>query len=110
MATAKIDIVGPEEVPLVAELYSQIFRPPHKPDFFNRRFLGRYNILMLVASLDEQPVGFFAGFELKPNVFFSWLYGVLPDYRRAGIASQLMEAVHAWVQEQGYASIRFECH
>lgn len=110
MATAKIDIVGPEEIPLIAELYSQLFRPTHKPEFFRRRFLGRYNILMLVASIDERPVGFFIGFELKPSVFFSWLYGVLPDYRRTGVASQLMEAVHAWVQEQEYVSIRFECH
>jgi GNAT superfamily N-acetyltransferase len=55
-------------------------------------------------------VGFFVGFELKPTVFFAWLYGVLPDQRRQGIASQLMEAVHGWAVEHGYDSIRFECH
>ncbi len=109
MATAKIDIVGPEDVPLIASLYSQVFRPVHDAGFFKRRFLGRYNPLLLVASLDNNPVGFFTGFELKPTVFFSWLYGVLPDFRRLGIASQLMEAVHAWVLEHGYHSIRFEC-
>ena len=109
MATAKIDVVGPEEIPLVSNLYNQVYRPSRDAEFFRRRFLGRYNTLMLVASLDDHPVGFFAGFELKPGVFFSWLYGVLPDYRRNGIATQLMDAVQAWVSQHGYESIRFEC-
>src|SRR6186997_118670 len=79
MATAKIDIVGPQEYPIVADLYSQIFRPPKTAEFFRRRFLGRYHGLVLLASLEGRPVGFFCGFELKPSVFFSWLYGVQPE-------------------------------
>lgn len=110
MANAKIDIISQGDLPLIADLYSQIFRPAHDVEFFHRRFLGRYNPLILVASVDEQAAGFFTGFELKPTVYFSWLYGVLPDYRRAGIASQMNEAVHAWAHEHGYQSIRFECH
>ena len=62
------------------------------------------------GPLDERPVGFFLGFELKPSVFFSWLYGVLPEFRRKAIASQLMDAVHAWAKQNDYESIRFECH
>lgn len=110
MATAKIDIVGPSEIPLIAELYSGVFRPARDGAFFRRRFQGRYNVLMLIASMDESPVGFFVGFELKPTVFFAWLYGVVADQRRQGIASQLVEAVHSWAAEHGYDSIRFECH
>src|SRR6185436_8378573 len=64
MADVKIDIVGPGEIPLVADLYNQIFRPSRDAAFF----------------------------------------------RRTGIASQRMDAVHAWAAEQGYESIRFECH
>lgn len=109
MADVKVDLVGVEDIPLVTELYCQIYRPPRDAEFFRRRFRGRYNPLLLVAVLESRPVGFFLGFELKPTVFFSWLYGVLPDFRRKGIASQLMDAVHDWVQQQGYASIRFEC-
>jgi GNAT superfamily N-acetyltransferase len=109
MATAKIDIVGPADIPLIADLYSRIFRPTHEAEFFRRRFLGRYNPLLMLASLDDNPVGFFLGFELKPTTFFAWLYGVLPEFRRNGIATQLMEAVHAWVGQHEYASIRFEC-
>jgi GNAT superfamily N-acetyltransferase len=110
MANAKIDILGPTDVPLISQLYNQMFQPPRDADSFRRRFLGRHNVLMLVASVDKDAVGFFVGFELKPDIFFGWLYGVLPEFRRHGIASQLMEAVHAWAKENEYQSVRFECH
>lgn len=109
MATAKIDIVGQSEIPLVVDLYGQIFRPAHEAEFFRRRFLGRYNSLVMLASLDERPVGFFLGFELKPSTYFSWLFGVLPEFRRVGVASQLMDAMHQWVAEHDYSTIRMEC-
>ena len=109
MATAKIDIVGPTELPTIVEIYNQVYRPTRDLEFFRRRFLGRYNALMLMASLDERPIGFFVGFELKPSVYFSWLLAVQPDFRRMGIASQLMDAMHGWVAEHEYAAIRLEC-
>ena len=110
MADAIIELVGPNELPLIVSIFNQIIRPPRDVDTFERRFRGRYNVLQLVACIDDRPVGFFLGFELKPDVFFSWFYGVLPDFRRQGIASQLMDAVHAWAKQNDYASIRFECH
>jgi len=110
MAEVKIDIVGPGDIPLIADLYGQVFRPPRDVAFFRRRFQGRCNVLMLVASLAGQPVGFFIGFELKPTMFFAWFYGVVPAHRREGVASQLMDAVHSWARDQGYEAIRFECH
>jgi GNAT superfamily N-acetyltransferase len=110
MADAIIDIVGPEEVPIIVQLYNQIFRPLRDADSFHQRYRGRHNVVQFVARIDERPVGFAIGFELKPGVFFSWFYGVLPECRRQGIASQLMEAVHGWATENEYESIRFECH
>jgi GNAT superfamily N-acetyltransferase len=110
MADATIDIVGPEELPVIVQLYNQIFRPPRDLESFQRRFLGRYNTLQLVARLGDRPVGFFLGFELKPTVYFGWFYGVLPELRRQGVASQVMDAVHSWARQNGYESIRFECH
>ena len=110
MADAIIDMVGPEDLPNIAKLYNQIFRPPRDLESFQRRYQGRYNVLQLIARIKDQPVGLFLGFELKPTVFFAWFYGVLPDFRRQGIASQLMEAVHAWARQNEYESVRMECH
>jgi GNAT superfamily N-acetyltransferase len=110
MADAIVEIVGPEDLPVIVQLYNQIFRPPRDVESFHRRYQGRYNILQMVARLGDRPVGFFLGFELKPTVFFAWFYGVVPEVRRQGIASQLMEALHDWVRQHDYESIRFECH
>src|SRR5260370_31531786 len=110
MADAIIDRVGPEELTGIVNLYNQIYRPNGDIASFERRYLGRYNILQLVARVEDRPVGFFLGFELKPMVFFAWFYGVLPDWRRQAIASQLMEAVHEWAKQNEYESVRFECH
>jgi len=110
MADAVIDIIGQDELPLVVELYNQIFRPARDEEFFRRRYLGRHNVLQMIAQVNQRPVGLFLGFELKPRVFFAWFYGVLPTFRRQGIASQLMEAVHEWAQTNEYDAIRFECH
>jgi GNAT superfamily N-acetyltransferase len=110
MADAVIDVVGMDDLPLIVDLYNQIFRPQRGVDSFRRRYLGRYNVLQLLARLDGRPVGFFLGFELKPDVYFAWFYGVLADARRSGIGSQLMEAAQAWAAQHEYESIRLECH
>jgi|SRR5579871_4263683 len=110
MADAIVDIVGPEDLDEIVTLFNQIFRPTRNAEFFQRRYLGRHNVLQMVARIEERPIGFFLGFELKPDVFFSWFYGVLPDYRRQGIASQIIEAVHEWAREHDYEAIRFECY
>src|SRR4029079_11368010 len=110
MADATIDIVGQEDLPVIVELYNQIYRPPRDIDSFRQRYRGRYNVLQMIARIKDRPVGFFLGFELKPTTFFAWFYGVLPEFRRQGIATQLMEAVHEWTREQEYESIRLECH
>ncbi|MEX0744722.1 MAG: GNAT family N-acetyltransferase [Phycisphaeraceae bacterium] len=110
MAEAKIDIMGPAELPLVVELYNQVFQPAHDEAFFRRRMLGRHNELILIAFVEDTPVGFMVGFELKPSVFFEWLYGVLPPYRRAGVATQLMEAANAWAGDHHYGWSRMECN
>ena len=110
MADAIIDVVGPEDLPVIVRLYNQIYRPGRDEASFRRRYLGRHNILQMVAQVEGRPVGFFMGFELKPTTFFAWFYGVLPDFRRQGIATQLMEAVHDWAREHEYESVRLECH
>ncbi len=110
MANAEVVVVGPGELPLIVEMYNEIFRPPRDVEFFRRRIIGRQNTLLLVAHVDQRPVGFSTGIELKHNVFFSWLTGVLPDYRRTGVATQLHEAEVAWAAEHGYRFVRMECH
>ncbi|MGB2985856.1 MAG: GNAT family N-acetyltransferase [Phycisphaerae bacterium] len=109
MANAKIIAVGPAELELIADLYSQVFAPAQDDEYFRRRFHGRYNVSLFVAMLDDQHVGFTISYELKPSTYYCWLCGVLPDARRLGVATQLIQAQQAFALDHGYAMIRFEC-
>jgi len=109
MANAKIVAVGPGELELVADLYSQVFSPAQSAEYFQRRVDRRYNVGLFVALLDERHVGFTVSYELRPAVYFCWLCGVLPDARRLGVATQLMQALEAFVLDNDYSIIRFEC-
>jgi GNAT superfamily N-acetyltransferase len=109
MSTAKIYPVGPEEIGLVAQLYNQVFNPRVDPEFFRRRYSGRRNVCQMVAELDKNPVGFIIGFELTPATYICWLCGVLPDFRRLRIATQLIQAQHSWARDHSYEIMRFEC-
>ena len=109
MADATIDVLGVEELPVIVEMYNQIFRPAKTLESFRRRYLGRHNVLQMVARVKDRPAGFFLGFELKPDTFFAWFYGVLPDARRLGLGSRLMETAQEWAAQQGYEGIRLEC-
>ncbi len=109
MTNVKIEIVGPGEYALIRDLYNTVFRPPIDMTFLERR-LRHHRRLVMVAELEGEPVAFSCGYELRPTTYYSWLYGVLPDVRRLGIASQLMEAEHAWARDNGYEMVRFECY
>jgi GNAT superfamily N-acetyltransferase len=109
VADAVIDVAGPDDLAAIVDLYNQIFRPPRTVDSFQRRFQGRHNVLELIARVDGKPVGFFLGFELKPDTFFAWFYGVVPDGRRLGVGSQMMDAAHEWAKQNGYEVMRLEC-
>lgn len=66
----------------------------------------RPKFLILVASHGGRVVGFKIGYQDRKWRFYSWLGGVDPDYRKQGIASELMRRQHEWCKEQGYEVIR----
>lgn len=109
MADAVIDVLGVEELPVIVELHNQVFRPSRTADSFRRRYLGHHNVLQMVARVKDQPVGFVIGYEQDPETFFGWSHGVLPESRRLGIGSQLLEAAHSWAAQNEYETFRIEC-
>ena len=44
-----------------------------------------------------------------PMLIGASTWGVLPDARRAGVGSQLLEAAQEWAGERGYETFRLEC-
>ncbi|UJR09889.1 hypothetical protein I4U23_014111 [Adineta vaga] len=57
--------------------------------------------LILVAYVDNQPVGYLMGYECN-TLFYIWLAGVLPMYRRHGIFVQLMNQTEQWAKKRNY--------
>ena len=57
MAQADIIVADEKLLPQSVELYQQMFRPRREIDYFQRRFLGRYNILTLLARVDGARSG-----------------------------------------------------
>lgn len=109
MADAIIDRLSPTDVDTAAHLYNQIFRPTRDPDWIRRRIEGRRSVLIQVARIEHDAMGFYIGFEHKPDTLFTWLVGVMPDVRRSGIATQLMHAAEDFARTEGYKYMRFEC-
>lgn len=110
MSEAVIEVVGADQLPVIIEMFNKIFRPAKTLDVFERRFQGRLNVLQLLAKVNGAPAGFFLGYELKPDTYYAWFYGVLSDHRRDGLGSQLMEEAQKWAAEKGYETIRLECY
>jgi predicted GNAT superfamily acetyltransferase len=57
------------------------------------------------ASEAGRLVGFKAGYATGRHRYYSWLGGVHPDFRRRGIAAELMRRQHAWLRERGFETV-----
>lgn len=64
--------------------------------------------LLLVASHEKRPVGFKLGYAgTRPSHFHSWLGGVVPPYRRRGIAFRMLRMQEEWARSAGFTTIGF---
>lgn len=59
------------------------------------RLAGK-STLILIARAEGRAVAYKLGYAISEREFYSWLGGVLPEYRRKGIASELRQAQEAW--------------
>lgn len=75
------------------------------PGWFNGTLNNRVKHHCALAVVEGQTIGYKLGYENDPWEFYSWLGGVLPEYRELGIASALMTAQHEWCASQGYHKI-----
>lgn len=96
------------DIEMVVKLTRQIpeFIDPHGASEYHQRLTGVPH-LILIAFIENQPVGFKVGYERDGN-FYSWMGGVLPEYRKVGIAQALADAQEQWAMEHGYRSITFK--
>lgn len=68
----------------------------------------RQDLLMLLASLGDEPVGFKIGYKESRDTFYSAKGGVLEAYRRQGISRRMLYAMADRVRRKGYRVLAYD--
>lgn len=76
----------------------------HPIPFYQQRVHGK-NHLALVSEVRGQLAGFKLGYEVNPSHFYSWVGGVIPEFRNLGLAQELLVAQESLVWSRGYQVI-----
>ncbi|WP_060678714.1 GNAT family N-acetyltransferase [Virgibacillus halodenitrificans] len=67
---------------------------------------NKSKVVFNLALEDEEIIGYKIGYELEPNLFYSWLGGVDESHRNKGVASKLMDQQHLYLIEKGYEIVQ----
>lgn len=80
-----------------------------KPFDHYRQILASRSQLILSARHKQKVVGCKLGYDrFEDGSFYSWLGGVLPAYRKSGVAKKLAGYQEEWARTQGFKSIKFK--
>lgn len=81
------------------------FLNPHAEDVYDERLKGKLH-LIAVAEVDQQLAGFKVGYDkFGDSSFYTWMGGVLPEYRKMGVARSLANFQESFVRKNGFDSI-----
>ncbi len=80
-----------------------------RPKEYYEEKLQDQESLILIATSNETPVACKVGYDrFHDGSFYSWLGGVLPAYRKSGIARDLAHKQQEWARNNKYQSIRLK--
>ncbi len=81
---------------------------PYEINEYKKRCCGIHH-LALIANMNDMPVGFKVGYDrYKNGSFYSWMGGVIPKYRRNGVAHQLANYQESWAKDNSYSYIQIK--
>ena len=84
------------------------FDDPYKIQEYSKRLNGTAHQI-LTAYDDHNPIAFKIGYHRHSDgSFYTWMGGVLPNYRRKGIANNLADHQEAWAKKKSYNSIKVQ--
>ncbi len=83
------------------------FESPYKIEEYQKRC--HFNHLALIAEIHQSKVGFKIGYDrFNDGSFYSWMGGVLPEYRHKNVATSLADFLEKWACNNGYTSIKLK--
>lgn len=98
-----IERVGIDALPIVRRLNEEIFQ--------ERRVINRFDrndLVILIARVADQPIGFKVGYAETRRTFYSAKGGVLEDWRRRGVARVMLEEMIEAARRLGYRRFAFD--
>jgi GNAT superfamily N-acetyltransferase len=96
-----------KEVVELSGMVTEFFQPFSEKTYEDR--LTDVTHLILIAEVEGKPAGFKVGYERdSAEVFYSWIGGVLDNFRRIGIATKLADEQERWAKNHGYHKVCFK--
>jgi GNAT superfamily N-acetyltransferase len=95
--------VGRDQTGLIRSINEAVFDSSHVINRFDHT-----DLLMLVAEVGDEPVGFKVGYQLRAGTFYSAKGGVVDTARRKGIARALLHRMLDIVREWGYDTFVYD--
>ncbi len=95
-----------EEAVALSQLIPE-FENPAGVETYRYRLEGRDHLIVLAET--DEPCGFKVGYAREGDgTFYSWMGGVLPDYRQNGVARALANEMEHYCREQQYTHLRMK--
>ncbi|MBU2709791.1 GNAT family N-acetyltransferase [Zooshikella harenae] len=88
-----------EDALLIHNGVKELNHIPSVAYYLDRLSSRRYKLL--IAEVSGKLAGYKLGFWDGDRSFYSWLGGVLPEFRRIGVAQKLLENQEAYLRESG---------
>ena len=97
------------DVPVLVGIEKEIYpESPWSAAQFKEELSGVPKSRKYIIAQEENQIVGYAGIALAGDVADIHTLTVLPDFRRRGIASQMLRDLEAWAQEKGIASFMLE--
>lgn len=100
---ARIVEVDLSAIEIITELNLAIFNEERIINTFERE-----DLMMLIAFVEGEAVGFKIGYRENRFVYYSAKGGVLPEYRRHGVARKMLYDMMRRARSRGYVRFAFD--
>ncbi|MEX0600308.1 MAG: GNAT family N-acetyltransferase [Rhodothermales bacterium] len=102
-AGTRIEEVDFDAIETIREMNVAIFDEVRIINTFDRE-----DLMMLIAWVEDRPAGFKVGYRENRFAFYSAKGGVLPEYRRQGLARQLLLYMMEEARRRGYVRLTYD--
>lgn len=90
--------ISVEQIESIKKIYRACFSEELSDQKISEKKKRYPQQVLFLANDQEKIVGFKWGYFEEKDVFYSWLGGVLPDYRGLGIATELLKRQHLFCE------------